>query len=183
LYVEFTHPGLFFPGVAGAICLLLGFAALQVLPINYSGLALIILGIALLVAELFLPSFGTLGVGGIIAFVLGSLFLFDTSRSDLVLDPRIVFAAAATFGAFSLIVGFLVAKTQRRPARLGSEGLIGERGEVRKPIEPGRPGQVFVHGEYWSAVAEEPVPEGSEVEVVAVEGLRLRVRPVKTLRS
>jgi membrane-bound ClpP family serine protease len=79
-------------------------------------------------------------------------------------------------------VGVLVAKTQRRPARLGSEGLIGERGEVRKPIEPGRPGQVFVHGEYWGAAAEEPVPEGSEVEVVAVEGLRLRVRPVKTLR-
>lgn len=179
LYVEFTHPGLFFPGVAGAICLLLGFAALQVLPINYSGLALIVLGIALLIAELFLPSFGTLGIGGLIAFVLGSLFLFDTTESDLMLDPKIVYAAAATFGLFSLIVGVLVARTQRRRAALGSEGLLGERGQVREAIAPGRPGKVFVHGEYWTATADRELPVGATVEVVKVEGLRLQVREVK----
>ncbi len=179
LYVEFTHPGLFFPGVAGAICLLLGFAALQVLPINYSGLALIALGLALLIAELFLPSFGTLGIGGIISFVLGSLFLFDSSQSDLVLDPKIVFAAAGTFGVFSFVVGVLVARSQRRRAALGSEGLVGERGEVRQAIVPGKIGRVFVHGEYWNAVADEPLSEGTPVEVVKVEGLRLRVRAAK----
>ncbi|MCX8071625.1 MAG: nodulation protein NfeD [Candidatus Binatia bacterium] len=176
LYVEFTHPGLFFPGVAGAICLLLGFAALQVLPINYSGLALIVLGIALLIAELFLPSFGTLGVGGLIAFVLGSLLLFDTAESDLTLNPAIVYAAAATLGAFTFVVGYLVMRTQRRRAALGREGLIGEIGEVREAIEPGRPGRVFVHGEYWTASADEPLPTGTAVEVVDVQGLRLRVR-------
>lgn len=178
LYVEFTHPGLFFPGVAGAICLLLGFAALQVLPINYSGLALVVLGIALLIAELFLPSFGTLGIGGMIAFILGSLFLFDTTESDLMLDPSIVFAAAATFGVVTLVVGLLVARTQRRPAALGSEGLVGERGEVREAVAPGRPGKVFVHGEYWTAMADRDLPVGTTVEVVRVEGLRLHVRGV-----
>jgi membrane-bound serine protease (ClpP class) len=176
LYVEFTHPGLFFPGVAGAICLLLGFAALQVLPINYSGLALILLGLALLVAELFLPSFGALGVGGIIAFVLGSLLLFDTGESDLTLDPGIVFAAAGTLAAFSLVVGFLVMRSQRRKAFLGREGMIGEVGEVREPIEPGKPGRVLVHGEYWTALADEPLGAGTAVEVTDVQGLRLRVR-------
>ncbi len=179
LYVEFTHPGLFFPGVAGAICLLLGFAALQVLPINYSGLALIILGMALLVAELFLPSFGTLGIGGIVAFVLGSLLLFDTAESDLTLDPSIVYAAAATLAAFTFVVGFLVMRTQRRRAALGREGLIGEIGEVREAIEPGTVGRVFVHGEYWNAIADEALPPGTTVEVVDVQGLRLRVRRTK----
>jgi len=176
LYVEFTHPGLFFPGVAGAICLLLGFAALQVLPINYSGLALILLGLALLIAELFLPSFGTLGVGGIIAFVLGSLLLFDTAESDLTLDPSIVYAAAGTLAAFTFLVGFLVTRSQRRKAFLGQEGMIGEVGEVREPIEPGKPGRVLVRGEYWTALADEPLGVGTAVEVTDVQGLRLRVR-------
>src|SRR5262249_13530486 len=132
LYVEFTHPGVFFPGIAGTICLLLGLTALQVLPINYSGLALIVLGLALLISELFLPSFGILGVGGILAFVLGSLLLFDTSTSDLTADRTIVYAAAATFGTFTLLVSYLVVRTQRRPPALGREGLLGEIGEGRQ---------------------------------------------------
>ena len=126
LYVEFTHPGVFFPGVAGGICLLLGMAALQVLPINYSGLALIGLGLALLISELFVPSFGALGVGGIVAFVLGSLLLFDTPESDLTLDRDIVYAAAATFGGFTLLVSYLVVRSQRSKPSLGREGLVGQ---------------------------------------------------------
>jgi membrane-bound ClpP family serine protease len=86
LYVEFTNPGVVFPGVAGAICLLLAMAALQVLPINYTGLALIGLGVSMLVAEAFLPSFGVIGVGGLVAFVLGSLLLFDTPDSTVQVD-------------------------------------------------------------------------------------------------
>jgi membrane-bound serine protease (ClpP class) len=179
LYVEFTHPGVFFPGVAGGICLLLGLTALQVLPINYSGLALIGLGIALLVSELFLPSFGILGVGGIVAFVLGSLLLFDTPESDLTVEPAIVYAAAATFGAFTLAVGYLVVRTQRRRASLGSEGLLDEIGEVRQAIGGGdSPGKVAVHGELWTAVASHPVEEGARVRVTRVDGLRLTVRRV-----
>jgi membrane-bound serine protease (ClpP class) len=176
LYVEFTHPGVFFPGVAGGICLLLGLTALQVLPINYSGLALISLGIVLLISELFLPSFGALGVGGIVSFVLGSLLLFDTAESDLVLDPNIVYAAAATFGAFTFLVGYLVVHSQRRQASLGQEGLIGKLGDVRQRITPNHPGKVFVYGEYWNAEGGEILEAGEHVEITAVNGLVITVR-------
>jgi membrane-bound serine protease (ClpP class) len=179
LYVEFTHPGVFFPGVAGGICLLLGMAALQVLPINYSGLALIGLGLALLIAELFLPSFGILGVGGIVAFVLGSLLLFDTPESNLTVDRNIVYAAAATFGGFTLFVSYLVVRSQRRKPALGSEGLVGEIGEVRHQIAPGSArGKIFVHGEYWNADADQAIEVGARVEVMRVDGMRLTVRPL-----
>ncbi len=177
LYVEFTHPGVFFPGVLGGICLLLGLTALQVLPINYGGLALILLGIALLVAELFLPTFGIVGVGGMIAFVLGSLLLFDTPESTVAVEPAIVFAAAATLGVFTLIVATLVVRAHRRKPALGREGMIGEIGDVRVAIGPGsRSGKVFVHGEYWNAQADEPIEAGARVQVVAVDGMRLKVR-------
>jgi membrane-bound serine protease (ClpP class) len=179
LYVEFTHPGVFFPGVAGAICLLLAMAALQVLPINYSGLALIGLGLALLISELFVPSFGILGVGGIVAFVLGSLLLFDTPDSDLTVDRSIVYAAAVTFGSFTLLVSYLVVRSQRRKPTLGREGLIGEVGEVKNRIAPGNSGgKIFVHGEYWNAMADEAIEVGERAEVVRVDGMRLAVRAV-----
>lgn len=177
LYIEFTHPGVFFPGVAGGICLLLGLTALQVLPINYGGLALIVLGVALLFTELFLPSFGVVGVGGLVAFVLGSLFLFDTPESTMAVDRGIIIAAAATLGAFMLIVSVLVVGAQRRKPALGTEGLVGEEGEVRVPLRPGkRGGKVFVHGEMWSAEADEPIGVGDRVHVVAVRGMRVKVR-------
>jgi membrane-bound serine protease (ClpP class) len=103
LYMEFSHPGVIFPGVAGAICLLLALASFQLLPLNYTGLALIGLGIALLVGEMFLPSFGVLGIGGIIALAMGSLLLFDTESSDLIVDRAIVFTAVATVGRSCLV--------------------------------------------------------------------------------
>jgi len=178
LYVEFTHPGVFFPGIAGAICLLLGMTALQVLPINYSGLVLILLGLSLLISELFVPSFGILGVGGIVAFVLGSLLLFDTPESSLTLDPNIVYAAAATFGAFTMWVSYLVVRSQRRRPVLGREGLVGEIGEVRQRVAGTPGGKIFVHGEYWNATSEEPIEVGERVEVVQVNGMHLLVRRV-----
>ena len=176
LYVEFTNPGVLFPGVAGAICLLLALTALQVLPINYTGLALIALGVTLLVAEAFLPSFGVLGIGGMIGFVLGSLLLFDTPESTIAVDLGIVAAAAITLGGFTLVVGWLVVRAQRRRSAVGAEGMIGEIGEVRRML--GRSGKVkvFVHGEYWDAAAEEPLEVGDPVEVVAVDKMHMRVR-------
>jgi len=176
LYVEFTHPGVFFPGIAGAICLLLGMAALQVLPINYSGLALIVFGLALLVSELFLPSFGILGVGGLIAFVLGSLLLFDTPESTMTVDPGIVFGAAATLGGFTLIVSWLVVRAQRRQPVLGLEGMKGEIGEVVRTSDAGEKVKIFVHGEYWDADTDGPVSVGDLVEVIGGQGLRIRVK-------
>lgn len=177
LYVEFTNPGVVFPGVAGAISLLLGLAALQVLPINYTGLGLLLLGIALLVAELFLPSFGVLGVGGLAAFVLGSLLLFDTAHSDLTLDPSIVYAAAATLGAYTLVVALLVVRSQRRRVSLGREGLIGQMGTMRQRIAgPSQAGKVAVYGELWNARSDEAIEVGERVQVVAVEGMVATVK-------
>jgi membrane-bound serine protease (ClpP class) len=174
LYIEFTHPGVAFPGVAGAICLLLALTALHVLPLNTSGLALLALGVALLVAEAFLPTFGLVGVGGLVAFVIGSLFLFDTAGTGVAVDRSLVFGVGGTVGIVILVIGTLVLRTQRRRPRLGSEGLLGERGVAQARLAP--TGTILVHGEYWTADSDDVVERGDPVEVVAVEGLRLRVR-------
>src|SRR5438034_4470473 len=174
LYMEFSHPGVVFPGVAGAICLLLAFASLQLLPINYAGLGLIILGIGLLIGEAFAPSFGVLGVGGIISLALGSFFLFDTEGSDLIVDRSIIFTAVATLGSFVLAVSYLVFRSQKSKPALGMEGLIGEIGEVRGKLIPS--GKIFVHGEYWNAREDSEIDVGEKVEVVGYEGMSLKVR-------
>ena len=176
LYVEFTNPGLLFPGVAGAICLVIGLAALQMLPVNYAGLALILLGVGMLVAEAFLPSFGVVGIGGIVAFVIGSLLLFDTPGEVLRVDRGLIAGAAVTLGAFTLGIGWLVVRAQRRQPASGAEGMVGEIGQVRRVEDGGRRAKVFVHGEYWEADAEDVLAVGDAVEVTAVEGLRVRVR-------
>jgi membrane-bound serine protease (ClpP class) len=175
LYMEFSHPGVFFPGIAGAICLLLAFASFQLLPINYVGLMLVLLGVALLVGEAFFPSFGILGVGGIISMALGSLFLFDSQNSDIGVDRSIVFTAVGTLGAFVLTVSYLVFRSQKSKPSLGVEGLIGEIGEVRGKLSP--KGKVFVHGEYWNAEAEGEIDVGEKIRVVGYDdGMCLRVR-------
>lgn len=174
LYMEFAHPGVIFPGVAGAICLLLALASLQLLPINYAALGLILLGIGLLIGEAFAPSFGVLGVGGIVSLALGSFFLFDTEGSDLGVDPSIIFTAVATLGSFALLVSYLVFRSQRAKPTMGLEGLIGEVGEAKSRLSPS--GKVFVHGEYWNARAEGDVDAGERVEVIGFDGMVLKVR-------
>jgi membrane-bound serine protease (ClpP class) len=174
LYMEFSHPGVIFPGVAGAICLLLALTAFQLLPINYAGRALIALGIALLVGEAFAPSFGILGIGGVISLALGSFFLFDTESSDMVLDSSIIFTTVGTLGAFVLAVSYLVFRAQKSKPALGFEGLVGEVGEVRAKLNPA--GKVFVHGEYWNAEGDGEIEVGEKVEVVSSQGMVLKVR-------
>lgn len=176
LYMEFSNPGAIFPGVAGGIALLLALTSFQILPINYAGLALVVLGTTLLVAEAFLPSFGILGIGGIIALTLGSLLLFDYRTSDLILDRKIVFTVVGTLSAFILIVGYLVVKAQRRKPTLGVEGLLGEIAEVKVKLSPA--GKVFVHGEYWNAEGEGEgeVEVGEKVTVSGFDGMILKVR-------
>ncbi len=176
LYLEFYNPGLLFPGVFGAICLLLGLWATQVLPVNYTGLALIVLGLGLMTAEAFTPSFGVLGFGGLVAFVLGSLFLFDTPDSTIAVDRRIIGTIAVLSGSIVLLMGFLVLRAQRLQPASGIEGMIGEIGEVRRVVDERGRAKVFVHGERWDATSEDEIHEGDEVEVVGVDGLRLRVR-------
>ncbi len=174
LYLEFSNPGLLFPGLAGTICLLMALTAFQVLPINYTGLLLILLGIALLVTELFIPSFGILGVSGIVAFVLGSLFLFDSSDAEFAIDRGIIAAVAVSVGTFMLVAGTLAMKAYRQPPVSGLEGLIGETGEVRVRLAPR--GKVWLHGEYWNAESEEDEIEADQpVRVVAVNHMVLKV--------
>ncbi|MGN6715860.1 MAG: NfeD family protein [Candidatus Binatia bacterium] len=174
LYMEFAHPGVFFPGIAGAICLLLAFASLQVLPINYTGLALILLGVGLLVGEAFFPNFGVLGIGGIVSLALGSLLLFDTPSSDFGVDRSIVFTAVGTVGSFVLAISYLVFRSQKATPAVGKEGLIGQIGEVRGKLAPS--GRIFVHGENWSAQADGPIDVGEKVRVVGYDGMQLKVR-------
>lgn len=174
LYMEFSHPGVIFPGVAGAISLLLALTSFQIIPINYAGLLLILLGVALLTGEAFVPSFGVLGIGGAISLGLGSLLLFDTESSDLVVDRSIVFSVVATLSAFIVVVGYLVLKSQRRKPTLGLEGLLGEVGEVRVKLNP--VGKVFVHGEYWNAEGEGEIAVGEKVRVVGFDGMCLKVK-------
>ncbi len=174
LYMEFSNPGVIFPGVAGGIAILLALASFQILPINYAGLALILLGMALLVGEAFLPSFGILGIGGVIALTLGSLLLFDTRGSDLVLDKKMVFTAVGTLSAFMIVVGYLVVKAHRRKPTLGVEGLLGEIAEVKVSLNP--EGKVFVHGEYWYAEGDGEFDVGEKVKVAGFDGMILKVK-------
>jgi len=175
LYVELTHPGLLFPGVVGGISLLLAMAALQVLPVAYSALGLMALGIGLLVAEAFLPTFGLLGLGGAVAFVLGSLFLFDPDETGIAVSRELVFGAGGAFALIILVVGTLVVRSERRPPVTGAEAMVGAVGVVRERLAPR--GTILVRGEYWAAESEAEVAVGERVEVTAIDGLTLRVRP------
>jgi membrane-bound serine protease (ClpP class) len=175
LYFELANPGVVLPGVVGAICLLLAFAAFQVLPINATGALLLLVALALMVAEIFVPSFGVLGIGGIVAFTLGSLMLFDSTDPTALVDRSIIATAVISVSSFMLAIGYLILRTRRRPASTGPEGLVGEHGVVRRRVHG--EGLVFVHGEYWTAVSDEPLEAGEPVEVVRVEPrMRLRVR-------
>lgn len=175
IYFELSHPGLIFPGVVGGLGLVLAFVALQVLPFNAGGLALVVLALVLFILEIFITSYGMLTLGGVISMVLGGLLLFDTPDASLHVDTGIIVAVAATMAAFAGLVSWLVAKAMRAKVTTGPEGMLGTRGHATSALAPA--GTVFVHGEIWQAVSESPAAKGEEVIVIAVEGLTLRVRP------
>ncbi len=174
LYMEFSNPGVIFPGVAGAICLLLASVSFQLLPFSYAGLLLILLGIALLVGEAFMPSFGVLGIGGVISLAFGSMLLFDTENTGIAVDRSVIFTAVATLGTFCFAIIYLVFRSQVSKMTLGIEGLVGEIGEVRGKLSP--TGKIFVHGEYWNAASEGEIEVGEKVEVIGFDGMTLKVR-------
>jgi membrane-bound serine protease (ClpP class) len=174
LYMEFSHPGVIFPGVAGAICLILALISLQLLAFNHAGLVLILLGIALLIGEAFVPSFGVLGIGGVISLALGSFLLFDTEDSGVGVDRSIIFAAVATLASFVLAISYLVYRSQKSKPTLGFDGMLGEIGDVRTKLNPA--GKVFVRGELWNAEADGEIDMGEKVEIVGHQGLNLKVR-------
>ena len=176
LYFEFAHPGVIFPGVAGAICLLLALASFQVLPVNLTGLLLIFLGVGMLISEAFVTSYGILGLGGVTAFVIGSLFFIDTSKTDLAVNRNIIYGGATALTLIILGIGYIVARERRNRATTGAEGIVGEVGEVREAIAPGRPGRVFVHGEIWRAVSTDALSPGARARVQSINGLELQVQ-------
>ena len=180
LTVELWNPGAVLPGVVGGLCLLLAFFAFQVVPVSTAGLLLIAFGIALLILEIKVPSFGVLGLGGILSLVVGSLML-PGEVPGVSANPALVVAVALAMATILLFLGRLSMRALRQPATTGAAAMVGLRGRALAAIEPGRPTQVAVRGEIWNATAEAPVAEGEPVTIVAVNGLTLRVAPVRVL--
>jgi membrane-bound serine protease (ClpP class) len=177
LLAEMSQPGMIFPGVFGGICLLLALYALGSLPVNYAGVALVLLGLILLGAELFVISYGVLFVGGLVSFALGSMMLINRTDGMPGVAPGLIVGAVGTLAVFSAAAGRAVYNSMRRPVVTGSEALIGMIGDVRTSLDP--EGIVFVDGERWEARAtESPVPPGAKVRVVGVAGMRLTVAPL-----
>jgi len=177
LIAELYSPGAIFPGVVGAISLILAFYAFQTLPINYAGLLLILLSVVLFVAEAFVPSFGLLGLGGITALLIGSLMLMDTDLPALRISPVVIFSTGVTILLFSLVFIRAAWRTQRSRTVTGREGLIGEIGVAMDDIAPR--GMLRVHGEIWQAESDEPIRKGEAAEVAEIVGLKLRVRKIE----
>ena len=175
IYVEFTSPGLIFAGVFGGILFLLGLSSLSILPINWVGVALLLLAVTLFVLEAKFTSHGVLGIGATVSMVLGALLLVN-GPPEVRIHLLTALAVAVPFGLITMFLVAIVVRARRNKVLTGASGMIGEIGVSRTALEP--EGQVLVHGEYWDAVASSNVPAGAHVRVKAVAGLKLKVEAV-----
>jgi membrane-bound serine protease (ClpP class) len=175
LLLEGYNPGAILPGVAGAICLLLALYAFQVLSVNYAGLGLLLLGLALLVGEAFVPSFGSLGIGGIAAFVIGSIILLDTGVPGFEVARSLIGGIAFAGALLILLIALYFTRSRKRPVVTGAEQLLAEPVFALSDFE--RAGRVRVRGEIWNAIARAPVKEGQRLRIVRIDGLTLAVEP------
>ncbi|MCJ7610903.1 MAG: nodulation protein NfeD [Candidatus Aminicenantes bacterium] len=174
LYFELAHPGVILPGVLGSISLILAFFAFQILPINYAGLALILLAVLLFILEIKVVSHGLLAIGGVVAMLIGSIMLIRSNIPELKPSLNIIIPVVLGFSLILILLVTVAARALRRKVLTGVEGLAGEIGTARTDLDP--EGQVFVHGEGWRAAAESVVPKGSKVRVISVEqNLTLKV--------
>ncbi len=178
LYFELANPGAVLPGVIGVISLILAFFALQVLPVNYAGLLLILVGMGLVIAEAFTPAFGVLGLGGITALILGSLMLFKEQTVPtpaLQLGWAVILPVVLTLVVmFGFIARLVIISMKRKPVT-GAEGMIGQVGTASTDIDG--QGKIFVHGEYWDALSQIEIAQGARIQVTGIDGLVLRVEP------
>ncbi|HET97369.1 MAG TPA: nodulation protein NfeD [Desulfurivibrio alkaliphilus] len=175
LLLEFYNPGFFVPGVTGAICLLLALYAFHLLPVNYVGVGLILLGVGFMTAELMIPSFGILGIGGVVAFVIGSVMLMDTSAPEFTLPwPLIIVVTLATVVFLLGVIGMAL-KARRRPVVAGAEEMVGALGKAITDFDEQGRGWIMVHSENWKAKSAKPIHQGQQVRVVAINGLELDV--------
>jgi len=177
IYVEFSNPGLIVPGVAGAILAILGLMALSVLPINWAGAALIAVGLACFVLEAMVVSHGVLATGGAIAMVMGAVMLVDTGVPELTINWGTAVGVTLPFALISVFLLQLAIRSYRFKVATGSEALSGETGVAKTAIH--RTGRVFLHGEWWNARSDQPIPAGSPVQVARRDGLTLTVVPAR----
>ncbi|MBL7032518.1 MAG: nodulation protein NfeD [Candidatus Delongbacteria bacterium] len=173
IFFELYNPGVILPGVVGGISLILGFYALQMLPVNYAGLGLILFGIILFIAEIKVTSFGLLSVGGTLSLLMGSIMLIDSTEEFMQISWSVIIPGVLFTALFFMVAIGLGIKAQRRRRVSGTEGMIGEIGRAHTEIAP--EGTVSIRGEFWSAVSNEPIPAGSKVRVLEVEKLELKV--------
>lgn len=176
LYVEFNHPGAVLPGVVGMICILLAIFALNILPIRYAALALILAAFLLFALEAKFQSHGVLGAGGVVAMVIGALLLVDGPIPEMRVRLLTALAVSVPFGVITVFLMSLALKAHRLKVTTGKEGMVGEIGVARTALAPA--GKVFVHGELWDAVSSAAVDVGERVQVRSLEGLLLHVDPV-----
>ncbi len=184
LFFELWNPGYILPGVAGAICLLLALFAFQVLPVNYAGLALILLGIGFMVAEVFVQSFGALGIGGVIAFVIGSVMLFQTGTPGYGISMSLILSLGIISALFFITIAAMAVKARNRPVVSGREEMVGLPATAIGAFSPGPHGRyrgrVHVHGEDWQAQSDTPIADGTELSIAAMDGLVLTVQPASS---
>jgi membrane-bound serine protease (ClpP class) len=180
LYVEFTHPGLFAPGVIGGIAVLLALFSMHLLPVNLAGILLLVLALALFALEAKYPTHGVLGVGGVICMILGALMLIRSPLTGMGVSLFTALSVAIPFAVIVVILTRLVLRSHVWKPSTGREEMIGEEGQVTEPVGAGTPGMVFVHGELWRATAVNglQIPKGARVRVKKVAGLTLEVEPV-----
>ena len=183
LYAEFTHPGMFAPGVIGGIALLLALFAMHLLPVNLTGLLLIVLAMVLFVLEAKFPTHGVLGVGGVIAMVLGALMLIRSPLTGMGVSLGAAFGVTLPVALIIIFLMRLVLRSRHWKQSTGREQMVGEWGEIIEPVTPGEPGMVLVHGELWRAMAGRDLPRGSRVRVTRVNGLTLHVEPHESAQS
>ncbi len=177
IFFELVNPGFIAPGVIGAVAMLVALYALQLLPINYAGLGLILIGIAFMAAEAFTPSFGILGLGGIVAFIVGSILLIDTEHESYQIAWSVIgMMAAVNALIFSMVLRMFI-KSRKKPVQHGLSVLIGAQGRALGDIK--LQGQAVIHGEIWSVYARQPISAGQPIKVVAAEGLRLEVAAIQ----
>ena len=179
IYFELAHPGVVLPGVIGAICLLLAFFAFQTLPINFIGILLILLAFVFFILEFKVTSYGLLSLAGVVSLLLGGIMLFREEGGGMGVSWGVLIPTVMTVSLFFIVVAGIVFRSHFQRAMTGVAGLVGERGVAFTPLSP--EGQVFIHGEYWHAVSDEPIAAKELVEVLEVIGLKLRVRRVQKI--
>jgi membrane-bound serine protease (ClpP class) len=177
IFFELSNPGAILPGVVGGIFLILAFYSLQMLPINFAGLALILFAVILFIAEIKVVSHGLLAVGGVISLFLGSMMLIESPADYMRISLSVIIPAVLVSAAFFIFAVTMAIKARLRKPTTGTEGLVGEIGVAATPLTP--EGKISVHGEFWNAVSDQTVERGEKVQVIEVDHLKLRVKKIE----